>query len=80
LVLGEFLVLDIHAAFAGEEQAVSRSACRYHAIHHVDTDARVLLDLVRVADAHHVARLVGRQQRQDFGDDFKRCFARFADA
>jgi hypothetical protein len=67
LIFGVLFVLDVQAAFAGEEQSVARGAGGQHAIHHVHAHARVLLDLVGVADAHHVARLVFGQQRQGFG-------------
>jgi hypothetical protein len=59
---------------------VARGARRQHAIHHVHAHARILLDLVRVADAHHVARLVRRQQRQHLGDHLHRQLARLAHA
>jgi len=66
LIFGVLFVLDIDATLAGEEQAVSRGSGGQHAIHHVHAHARVLLDLVGVADSHDVARLVGGQQGQDF--------------
>jgi hypothetical protein len=80
LVFGELFVLDVEAAFAGEEQAVAGGAGGQNAVHHVDAHAGVLLDFVGVADAHDVARLVFGQQRQNFGDHFKGQVARLADA
>ena len=80
LVFGVLFVLDVEAALAGEEQRVARGAGGQHAIHHVDAHARVLLDLIGIADAHDVARLVFGQQRQHFGDHFQGQFARLADA
>ena len=80
LVFGVSFVFDVEAAFAGEEQAVAGGAGGQHAIHHVHAHARVLLDLVGVADAHHVARLVLGQQRQHLGDHFEGQLAGLADA
>ena len=71
LILGVFLALDVDAAFAGEEQAVAGGSGGQDAIHHVDAEACVLLDLVGVADTHNVARLVGREKGQDLGDHFE---------
>ena len=59
---------------------MARGAGGQHAIHHVDAHARVLLDLVGIADAHDVARLVFGQERQNFGDHFEGELARLADA
>ena len=58
LVFCVLLVLDVEAALAGEKQAVARGAGGQNAVHHVDAHARILLDFVGIADAHHVARLV----------------------
>ena len=63
-----------------KSSAVARGAGGQHAIHHVDAQARVLLDLVGIADAHDVTRLVFGQQRQNFRDHFEGEFARLADA
>jgi len=51
-----------------------------NAIHHVDTEAGVLLDFVGIADAHDVARLVFGQERQNFRDHFEGELARLANA
>ena len=51
-----------------------------NAIHHVNAEARILLDFVGVADTHDVARLVFGQQRHDFRDYFEGELARLADA
>ena len=80
LVFGVLLALDVQPAFAGEEQAVAGGAGGQHAVHHVHAHARILLDLVGVADAHHVAGLVRGQQRQHLGDHLQGQFARLADA
>ena len=71
LIFSVLFAFDVEAAFAGEEQAVARGAGGQDAVHHVDAHARVLLDLVGVADTHNVARLVGREKGQDLGDHFE---------
>ena len=58
---------------------MARGASGKNAIHHVDAHVRVLLDFVGIADTHDVARLVFRQQRQNFRNHFKCQLARFAD-
>ena len=79
LVFSELFVLDVEAALAGEEQSVAGGAGGENAIHHVDAEARVLLDSVGVADTHDVARLVFGKQRQNFRNHFKCQLARLAD-
>jgi len=80
LIFSELFVLDVEAAFAGEEKGVARGAGGKDTVHHVDAHAGVLLDLVGVADSHDVAGLVFGQERENFGDDFESELARFADA
>ena len=50
-----------------------------HAVHHVHAHARVLRDLVGVADAHHIARLVARQDLEGARDHLARDLGRLAD-
>ncbi|MNC90287.1 hypothetical protein D3C83_63690 [compost metagenome] len=45
--------------------AVARVARRHYAIEHVDTTRDGLYDVLGLADAHQVARLVLRQLRAD---------------
>jgi len=78
-VFGVLFVLDVEAAFAGEEQGVTGGAGGKNAVHHVDAEARILLDLVGIADAHDITRLVPGEERQDFRDHFQCEFARLAD-
>jgi len=80
LVFGIAFAFDVQPAFAGEEQAVAGGAGGQHAVHHVHAHAGVLLNLVGVADAHDVARLVLGQQRQDLGDHLQGQVAGLADA
>jgi hypothetical protein len=87
LVVGVFEALDVHAdggaVFAGlggaEEEAVAGGAGGEDAVHHVDAHAGVLLDLVGVADAHDVARLVAGKEFEGAGDHLAGDLARFAD-
>ena len=80
LVLGILFVLVILSSLARVKQRVTRRPSGQHAIHHVHAHARVLLDLIRIADAHHIPRLVFRKQGQHFADYFECLFARFAHA
>jgi len=59
---------------------VARGAGGQHAVHHLDAHAGVELDLIRVADAHHVAGLVSGQERQHLGDHLHGQLARLAHA
>jgi len=80
LILGVARAFDVQPPLGGEEQPMARGAGGQHAVHHVHAHARILLDLVRIADAHHVAGLVGGQQRQHLGDHLPRQLARLAHA
>ncbi len=80
LVFCVLFVLDVEAAFAGEEQRVAGSAGGKNAVHHVDTEAGVLLDLVGIADAHDVTRLVFGQEWENLGNHFESQLARLANA
>ncbi len=71
LIFRVLLVFDVETAFAGEEQRMARGAGGQNAIHHVDAHARVLLDLVGIADTHDITRLVFGQERQNFRNHFK---------
>ena len=54
-------VVEIDRAEAREHRAVAAVAGRQHAVEHVDAARDRLEQIVRRADAHQIARPVGRQ-------------------
>jgi len=80
LIFRIIFAFDVQPSLAGEQEAVARGAGGQHAVHHIHAHAGILLDLVGVADAHHVAGFAGGQQRQHFGDDLQSQIAGLAHA
>lgn len=72
-------VLDLDVAVAGEQVAVAGIAGRHHAIEHVDAGGDRIHQVLRRADAHQVARLVGRQLRRRMGKNARHVFLGLAD-
>ena len=73
-------VLDEHAALGGVEAGVAGSARGKNAIHHIDAESDVVGDLFGAADAHEVARPVGRKKGGYFSGHFTSDVVRFADS
>src|SRR5215471_18594770 len=72
-------VLDEHAALGGVEAGVAGRARGKNAIHHIDAESDVVSDLFGAADAHEVARPVGRKKSGYFRGHFTSDVVRFAD-
>src|SRR5574343_272230 len=72
-------VLDLDIAEAGEQVAVAGVAGRHHAVEHVDAALDREDQVFRRADAHQVARLVGRHAGRDVVEDARHVLLRFAD-
>lgn len=64
----------------GEEKTVAAAASGEDAIHHVHTLRNKIEDLLRLADAHEVAGLVGGEGGGDVASDFAACFVGLADS
>jgi len=80
LVVDVARVLDEHAPLAGVEAGVAGSARGKNAIHHIDAESDVVGDLFGAADAHEIARPVGRKKSGYFGSHFTSDAVRFADS
>src|SRR5690349_21279638 len=65
LILRVARVLDEHAAFAGVEAGMARSASGKNAIHHVDAESDVVGNLLGPPDAHEIARAIFWKKRSD---------------
>src|SRR5438270_8465359 len=61
LVLGETRVAEVKRPVPSKRLASAPRARRKHAVEHVDPAHNRLHDIVRLADAHQVTRLVGGQ-------------------
>ncbi len=56
-------ILQVELAVTRIRDTMAAGAGRHHAVEHVDAARYRLDDIVRRADAHQVARRVGRQRR-----------------
>src|SRR2546423_12033095 len=63
--------LDAEAAFAGEGSAVAGDARRQDAIEHIDAASHQFDELGGRAQAHRIARLLGRKKRFGYFDRAK---------
>ena len=72
--------LDEHASLGGVEASVAGSPRGKNAIHHIDAESDVVSDLFGAADAHEVARPVGRKKSGYFSGHFTSDVVRFADS
>ena len=70
-VAGVARVAEVDPPAGGQRRSRPRRSRRQHAVEHVDPARDHLQDPFRIADAHEVARLVGRQQRRRPADDIE---------
>lgn len=60
-IVGPFPVAHVHHPVAGKNHAVAAVAGGHHTVHHIHTPVNGFENICRRADAHQIARFVGRQ-------------------